>query len=272
MPSQGSQIKFDRAKHHLETLNKRIQRFVEDHGYTFTPQPNPSHPNYVVVADGYAVPDPALGALIGDFAHNARSALDLVIASVSKLPADDQARFQLQFPIFDQETAPSGRPSYRNAEERYLRGVGTTERAVIEDFQPYKLGNDYANDLLGILANINDADKHRLIHVVTAITTFQLLIHGPAQIGGMGIGVGASIAIGGGLSTSGFTVNVLNGGVITKDHAPVATIYSEQKVNMQPQVFTHIQFGEGSARAEGRPLMTTLTAILDRVEEVLGKF
>lgn len=272
MPPQGSQIKFERAKEHLDTLDKRLQKFVEDHPVTLSIEPNPRPPHYIAVAHGYAAPDSSLGALIGDFAHNARSALDLLIQSLSKLPPDDPARFRLEFPICDVEVG--GDNSYRSRESRELSGVGTTERATIEYFQPYQRGNDSPNDFLGILGEVNNTDKHRLIHVVSAVGQAGVKFYGPADLGPIRIAEDADVTL---INTTirgwpSFEIQWINRGVITKDNAMVASITSHQEVKMEPKVTPQMQFGQGSTRAQGRPLLDTLTAILDRVEEVLGKF
>jgi hypothetical protein len=279
MPSLGSQIKFDRAKDHLRTLDDRLKTFVRDHPYTFTVEPIPRPPDYVVLAHGYVAPDPAFGAIIGDFAHNARSALDLVISDISKLPADDKRRFRLQFPIFDTEV---GGNSYRSREKSYLDGVGSHERAIVEDFQPYKRGTDFANEPLGILASVNDADKHRLIHTISAVSTVLIKLNGPFTLsdgegrGTINVGAGGSMTFSAGMRMGGLEIRIMEDAGITQEHAPVALVRDVSgklgDVNMEPKVTTQMNFGEGSSRAEGRAVMDTLTEILNRVEEVLGKF
>ena len=273
MPPQGSEIKVARAKEHLDALDKCLQKFVDDHPVTLSIEPNPRPPHYVAIAHGYVAPDPSFGALIGDFAHNARSALDLLIQSLSKLSPGDPARFRLEFPICDLEVG--GDNSYRSRESRELSGVGTNERATIEGFQPYQLGSNFRDDLLGILGEVNNADKHRLIHVVGSVGQAEVKFYGPANLGAIVLeGEMSDVTL---VNTTirgfpDFGIEWINRGVITKDMAMVASITSQQAVKMEPKVTPQMQFGEGSERAQGRPLGDTLVAILDRVEEVLGKF
>lgn len=273
-PLDGPRLKLRRAEKHLNAVKSAIDDFIEKKPYTFVVEANPEPPNYVIVARVKQIaPDDELGVIIGDFAHNARSALDLLISQLSKLPPDDGRRFSLQFPIFG---TPKG---YRDHMKRYLAGVIPEHATIIEGFQPYKRSDGLDNDALGILSHINDTDKHRIIHVIGAVASFRGLgFSGPGRLGSnvlIGSGVAMHIAHGASVNFgNGFSYTGVGDGVITKDRTIVAklTAKTPSQVNMHPEAQIAVKFDEGSARVKGRPVVDTLTFILNRVKEVIGEF
>jgi len=274
-PLDGPRLKLSRAEKHLNTIKAEINGFITKNSYTFTVEANPTPPNYVIVVKGKQItPDKELGVIIGDFAHNARSALDLLISQLSGFAPDARERFNLQFPIFDTIK------EYGNHTKSYLAMVAPEHVTIIEGFQPYKRMDGVDKDALGILRAINDADKHRIIHVVGTITSFSgLVFSGSGKIGSNTmIGPGTHMKLGGpGVRVNfgnSFTYASVGDGIITKDRTVVAEVTSitPLQVNMQPEIQILVKFGEGSARVEGRPVMDTLTFIYDRVKEVIGNF
>ncbi len=276
----GSWIKLRRAQEHLASLNDEIDGFIKSKPYSFPVEPNPTPPDYLMRVRIHNKPRAEWGALIGDVAHNARSALDLIVSDISQLRKRDRARFGLQFPIFDHRRGRFyGRrrvTGYIERENRYLAGVRPEHRAVIERYQPYKR-RDFTNDVLGILGHINDADKHRLIHVATAIGHVRLspqpVTPGqPADLGG--VRIRGRVTIAGHVRMGNIDIEVLNWGLITSDNAPIArfTIPETVQVQMEPNVGLAIKFDKGEPRIQGRPVVDILTAILNRIEEVLRNF
>ena len=182
----GPQLKLRRAEKHLNAAKKRIDDFLESKPYTFVVEADPKPPDFIIVDQAFIIvaqarqlaPDDEVSVIIGDFAHNARSTLNLLTFQLSKLPIDNTRRFRLQFPIFDT------RERYRNNVESYLAGLATEHIAIIEGFQPYNRVDGFDNDALGLLADINDGDKHRIIHGIGAVTSFRSLrFTGPGQLG-----------------------------------------------------------------------------------------
>lgn len=151
-PLDGSRAKIARAGDHLESLDAALGRFVKDGGYRFVSEQDPNTEEYV--ARVYSnlqppVPPPmSLGVMVGDFLHNLRSALDHVIWQLATSPS-----MANQFPIFD---TPEG---FQKKRARYLRSVPEKHWAQIESYQPY----EGRNDVLAVLATLNDVDKHRLL-------------------------------------------------------------------------------------------------------------
>ena len=253
-PLDGVHLKLGRAKHHRDALEQQIEQFINANPYSFIVQENPQSPYYLIRSKINHTPPIEWSAIIGDFAHNARSALNLLVYQLSSLPIAE--RTFVQFPVYDTEAA------YLKRKDHDLGGVCAKHRAMIERYQPYQRGNDFASDPLCILADINNADKHRVIQLVGAVAEVRVTFDGGNS------GVSTSLAL------AGFRLEKVSSGVITEDHAPVATVIipARAPVNTQPHVTVEILFGEGSVRAQGRPTMDTLALIVDRVEEVIRDF
>ena len=155
LPLVGPDLKLSRAEEHLNTFKKAVESFktTEPKPYSFVIKPDIQPSDYLLVANISHGPPQHWSAIIGDFAHNCRSALDLLVYQVSILAPNDDARFSLQFPIFDlpngnpKSAIPRERSGYFDAENRYLRGVPQKYRTVIEGFQPYKGGNSFSDPL-----------------------------------------------------------------------------------------------------------------------------
>lgn len=271
-PLNEPRLKLRRAGKHLDAIKIAIDRFLISKPYDFVLEADPNPPNYSIVARVRHLPDEEWGLVVGDFAHNARSTLDLLVYQLSQLPLDDKRRFDLEFPIFDKVKG------YANKVQKCLVGVAPEHIAIIEGFQPYKRLTGSYDDALGILHAINNADKHRIINVVGAIMKFEGIGFGAGQVGtniirgsGIGIRVNGSSSINFG---DGFTYVGTGDRIILKDRTVVAKLTSNTppKVKMLPFTQVAIQFGEGDPRVQGLPVVGTLTSIYNRVKEVIGKF
>lgn len=271
-PLDGPRLKLRRADKHLSAIKVVIDRFIASKPYAFVLEGNPKPPNYNIVARVRHLPDEEWGLIIGDFAHNARSALDLLVYQLSQLSLDNNKRSNLQFPIFDEVDG------YARNVQRYLAGVTPEHIAIIEGFQPYKGIRGSHNDALGILHAINNADKHRIINIVGAVGSFEGIGFGAGRVGtniirgsGTGIRVGHSSGVNFG---DGFTYRGVGDGIIVKDRTIVAKLTSKTPppVNMHPYFQIAIQFGEGDSWVQGRPVVDTLMFIYNRVKEVIEKF
>jgi hypothetical protein len=115
-----------------------------------------------------------MGVMIGDVAHSLRSALDhlvyqLCIPSGATEPADPNSP---AFPI------TSSYARWRESRWRLNQAPRGT-KARIERLQPYHRRKDPDTWLLWQLRELNDIDKHRLLHVApAAIDAFQHGVRG----------------------------------------------------------------------------------------------
>ncbi|MCL4199551.1 MAG: hypothetical protein KJZ69_18810 [Phycisphaerales bacterium] len=272
MDLTNAKLKIERAEHHLKGLKQVIQSFFDLNHYTLKLKPNPSPPKYVLTASRDWIIPSAWSLIIGDYAHNARSSLDMIIYRLSSLAEGDRARLSLQFPIFDDAA------KFQKAASSLLAGVSARHRAVIESFQPYQSSGAAQDNPLRLLAEINNADKHRLIHIVDVVSSVKGIgLRGPAKYGANLIaGGGAAIRLGAGaaVDAGGFFFRTLRDVEISNIDVPIAEIESAvpPKLNVQPHMTAQIKFGASCVQVQSRLVVDTLASILDRVREVLRQF
>jgi hypothetical protein len=157
----GSRLKAERAGKHLAELEERAARFIQEtpYGpsrrldadnyayfiYEFPPQPTPSH---------------ELGVILGDLAHNLRSALDHIAWQLALLTTSNPST-QTAFPIFaatDKEKMSKFRIMTKD--------VLDEARPIMEALQPYHWGTSARANNLWILHSLWNTDKHRMLNPV----------------------------------------------------------------------------------------------------------
>lgn len=121
----------------------------------------------------YAPPEqpyPEMGLMLGDFAHCARSALDNLI-TVLVLQNGQQPIRDNAFPIYDDPDKWA-----ESVATRYLKNRGPLARVsqaaydTIESLQPFHdaPAGDPEDNLLAVLARVNNADKHAMLLTAAA--------------------------------------------------------------------------------------------------------
>jgi hypothetical protein len=160
----GPRAKLERARLHLEALNDGIRAYTETDTHDFIDEVDLQTGDQIIRIRILNEPDnPTWGLIVGDFAHNLRSALDhlvwqLVILSGNKPSAANQ------FPISSSRSRywlPQGRrPGMR---DRMLKGVAPPHRAMIDFVQPH-MGEEPTETTLAHLAWLSNVDKHNVIH------------------------------------------------------------------------------------------------------------
>jgi hypothetical protein len=168
----GYRLKLRKAHEHLNTIDREIRRFREEHlqgALAFDPQP----------VDGWEILrfgevhalDPMVGVHLGDFAHDTRSALDNLVCSMIRLVDPNRDLKHAAFPVFEGEQKWISEITNRRRAGDSLAptdGVSPEVLTAIEASQPYKIRGKAArrDASLQILAVISNADKHRAIPVV----------------------------------------------------------------------------------------------------------
>lgn len=158
----GVIAKFNRSKQQFDVLREEIGKFSDQ-----DPKPHFSRGYFDTKTwewiERFQIREPPpmrWGVILGDCVHNLRSALDHLICQLTLLNGgtmDDCA--QTQFPIASKDEAQfEAMANYR------IPGLSKKHRAIVKMTQPYRAGDRAASHPLSVLAELSNADKHRLIN------------------------------------------------------------------------------------------------------------
>jgi hypothetical protein len=171
-PLESSRLRLNRASEHLDALKAEIEQFIGRNPYR-TPIDLDSEAEWQLmywrVLDE---PDRRWGVIVGEVAHNLRSALDhatwqAACIHLEREPTEEEAR-RIDFPITN---AP--RDFARLSVRDFL---GDDAIAAIELAQPYR-GGERAQ-LLNTLTWLSNVDKHRSLQAAfVALQTGDITLH-----------------------------------------------------------------------------------------------
>jgi hypothetical protein len=167
---QGVGLKMSRAQHHLRELDREVGKMLESEDVCVPVNGNRSNGDPCIRVRNVPEPDPRIGVIIGDIAHNLRSALDHLIYQLS-IPPGSTEPVDPDAPAFPITSSSGNWRSARRRLDQARRGTKTR----VERFQPYHRRRDPDTWLLWQLREISDIDKHRILHVApAAIAAHQL--------------------------------------------------------------------------------------------------
>lgn len=161
-PLEGARAKLDRANYHLERLKHKIDSDRADDAYGISFSHETQTDEVVVRAlmprklfIHYAI-------IAGEIVGQARSALEHAVWEMVPNPIEGRTGF----PVFRLERDPAVRSqAKRNYERNGLRmieGINPAAAAIIKAEQPF--GADYQTNLLYVLNELWNRDKHRLLN------------------------------------------------------------------------------------------------------------
>lgn len=169
-------LKFKRARTHLDTLNAALDNAhgtANLYGLACEPDVEPGYYVVKVLQSGDAEEWPLL---LGDFLHNLRSVLDhlawqLVVANGNK-PGRPLFPITLDPAWFDSKGT------------EHLTGVHPDAIAAIRALQPFDSSFTGRKSLhpLWLLSELDNVDKHRLVHILTFMPTESTLRFAPEHI------------------------------------------------------------------------------------------
>lgn len=163
-PMDGCRAKLERAKETLDALE------LEAAKYLFQDPPlvrlEKEHINdgleYAFIAYGDPNPPLRISVITGEIIHHMRSSLDHLIYALV-IRNGGSPTFQHQFPICSTEKA------FKDACERgQIKGVGANAKRLIRSVQPFTTPTP-DDTILFVVSQYDNADKHRLLVVVTAV-------------------------------------------------------------------------------------------------------
>ncbi|MEV8147358.1 hypothetical protein AB0O52_04310 [Arthrobacter sp. NPDC080073] len=161
MQLPGPALKMQRALRHLEETRQQILEYLQSDPYQISVETDMSTSSYLVTASH--VPPPQRIALsFGDFLHNLRSALDhlarIMVNENGGIPIDGPGG--TTFPILAR--AKPGIVDIKG-------GISMPRLEVLQRIQPHNLGSDYQQHPLWKLNELDNIDKHRVLHVANLV-------------------------------------------------------------------------------------------------------
>jgi hypothetical protein len=160
----------NRAQAHAEALNEEIDAWLDRHPYELFGEYEPGPPEYYVFKVRFFEPIPATwGILLGDFAHNARSALDHLVEALIVANTGMEGSKKSQFPIVMN-------PCEWKRQLSRLKGVSARHISIINALQPYQRTDSQGwhsgviaiDDPLALLNRMSNVDKHRVLNAMPA--------------------------------------------------------------------------------------------------------
>jgi hypothetical protein len=148
--------KLDRAHELLEELRSEFRQFLEREPYRLVREFVTETSELVWRFEVREELPSRWAILIGDIAHNLRSALDYTMWQLV-LANDEQPDQQTQFPITLREA--SFRPS----------GIAENHEVIVRDVQPFNAAGAELAHPLYVLRQISNRDKHRVLHTTYAV-------------------------------------------------------------------------------------------------------
>jgi hypothetical protein len=160
--------KLDRAKLHLEELEREARRIAQNGAYTITKKDQVKKFRHVIRLEVAPIP-PLLGLLAGEFAYCVRSGLDQLAWQLALIHVKGRPRSATSFPI-------------RGIKPVAFRGFGDAIKdilpaafSIIESLQPYHRGQAYKRDPLWIINELCVTDKHVMMPVNSAASRFKIV-------------------------------------------------------------------------------------------------
>ncbi|MGH7762864.1 MAG: hypothetical protein ACREOM_00405 [Candidatus Dormibacteraceae bacterium] len=141
-----------RAKEHLDAFDSASDAFFRDDPHTFVSQVGKKPDEYIVRIRGVKVVPVDMALIAGDAIFNMRSYLDHM--TYAFWHSEDA-----QFPVF------ATSKSFDDWGRRRIKGTSDAFKALVEGLQPYQSGNGGKLNLLWLLNELSNADKHRTLHL-----------------------------------------------------------------------------------------------------------
>ena len=169
-PLDGAIAKRNRAREQIKSLDAAIRASVEDRPYrvVVAERERYSSSSYALRFEPGQISDPPAewSAIIGEIAHDLRSALDLLACELALFRSATTDIRDVSFPI--RLYGPAANPAPRKPRWRgdLVAPFGRPHRARIERLQPYHRRNGRRRNFLWLLQELNNADKHRTIQTL----------------------------------------------------------------------------------------------------------
>jgi|SRR5271166_4238415 len=172
-PEPGYRLKLRRAKEHLDAIDKEVRTFTENNLDPAIPwEPEPEDKWTIFRRGTVEPPDPRWGAIVGDFIHNTRSALDNLVCAMILRNEPSNSLEHAYFPAYDGRKKWDAEIARRDRDAdgpAPTDGVTQDVLAAIEESQPYHIKSAAVRRRAPLLRlqTASNLDKHRAIHAAS---------------------------------------------------------------------------------------------------------
>jgi len=253
----GVRRKLDRAQHHFNDLHARIKTSLtaKPDGETINPELDEDGKTITLRLPSVQALDPDLPLIVGDCLHNLRSALDHLVFQLAKLNgATSKDATKTSFPVALTSA------EFNRKSKNFAAILTPAALTAIEDLQPYKTSNPAATGYLWLLSQLDIIDKHRLLVVI--LQKFKVT----GLAGNMGAGFRFSDPVG----DPTWLASEEGAELLTIDFSQAST--RPQKVNMNIQTATTVQFADTGLCCDGGIAESVLYACGGYVEKIVDDF
>jgi hypothetical protein len=249
--------KIARAQSHFDDFDRRALEFITNarpyRVQTAIERVDQGRSVATVILSEDVIQPPAheWAPIIGDMAHNLRSALDHVACQLSIANGGDVECEQTSFPIFVDD-APGSRKQFARCAGMFSH----LDRTIARRLQPYQTADPRTHPLW-LLHTLNNIDKHRRLHVVSTAV------------------YGHAIDV---LTQEGFRIGRVSEKNATQKNEILLIIQLEHTTAEQPRglmrmsIAAGVGFGPESGPLAGLSARTALHGILAHVRYVLIQF
>jgi hypothetical protein len=156
--------KLIRSQENAQNVRNEILAYNQRYPYSLIDKVNPDSTRYsLILRINEPAPFQRWTLIFADAVNNLRTALDYLVYAVAvcesrKSPPPHELR--LRFPLTDSEDAFD-----EEVRTRRLGDLSNTTVSKIKSLQPYNRPHDKLPPLLGVLRDLNNTDKHRLLRL-----------------------------------------------------------------------------------------------------------
>lgn len=162
----GVKAKLERANEILANLELDAARYFTQEPPVVRLEHKHVHDEYAFIAYGDPSPPLRFAVMTGEIVHHLRSSLDHVITALV-IRNGAEPTYQHQFPICTSEA-----DFEKACKKGQLRGVSESAKKLVRSVQPFVTPTP-SKTILNVITKFDNADKHRLLVVVTAIAHLQ---------------------------------------------------------------------------------------------------
>jgi len=262
----GVRLKLNRAQEHADALRADIGAWFARHPYEVYGVYEAGPPEEYVFRVRFLEPVPPTWAIVlGDFAHNARSALDH-LAYVIVLENNGGRDEYTQFPIALSPFA------WEREAHRGIRNASVRHREIIETFQPYHRPDLHGrkwifatiDDPLAILHRLSNIDKHSVLHATPA--AIQAIGFNFVPVRDIATVANQYTVPSDFLEDDGVLIRV---GITSDGPEPLLRLRRQETVEIRVQYRVDLL---DSYTLQNVPLLETMDSILERVRELYQVF